>query len=242
MERLLSEMPLQSPYHQLSSPLTCPSITITLLNANSAKLHFEDITSDPVLQCTDILALTETYITDNHKRNYEFQDYRLFMKNPNLSQNHHGIALYISETVKANLLELPVNVGIEVLCAGVQFLQGYQTAVLLYRSPSVPQRNFFFFFFFFFANLESVLTWLQENKTQNLILLGDFNIDILNKSSSPLQRLMKRFGFKQVVSEPTHRSGSCLDHIYLAKDFFEQISIITTYYSGHFFVLVQLLN
>ena len=46
MKRLLTEMHLSSPYHKLSSPLFCQSTRISLLNANSARLHFKDIMSD----------------------------------------------------------------------------------------------------------------------------------------------------------------------------------------------------
>ena len=150
-------MPLPSPYHQLSAPLTCHSIRVALLNANSAKLHFEDITADPVLLYTDLVALTESHITENNKRNHQMKNYTLIIKQPKFGQNHHGVALYVSDALKAKLLNLPVTVAIEVLCVDVHFGQEDHTIVLLYRSPSVPQRELL-------ANIETTLKWLQKIK------------------------------------------------------------------------------
>ena len=235
MKRLLTEMRLPSPYHELTSPLTCPSTRIALLNANSAKLHFKDITTDPVLLASDILAITETHITNNNKKNHQIDNYRLFMKQPDMTENHHGIALYVSDHLKATFLDLPVTVAIEVLSVNIQFGQECHTVVLLYRSPSVPQREFA-------ANVETIVTWLTERRKEKIILLGDFNFDWLKRSSSPFSRLMDKFGFRQIVKQPTHRMGSCLDHIYLPECCSGNISVLPTYYSDHYFVHAQVIE
>ena len=130
---------------------------------------------------------------------------------------------------------MPVTVEIEILCVDVQFGQENYTVVLLYRSPSVPQREFL-------ANIESLLAWLQDNKTTKIILLGDFNVDLLKFSNSPLSRLTEGFSFKQVVTEATHRFGSCLDHIYLPERCSGIVTVIPTYYSDHYFVHAQIIN
>ena len=235
MKRLLTEMRLPSPYHELTSPLTCPSTRIALLNANSAKLHFKDITTDPVLLASDILAFTETHITNNNKQNHQIDNYRLFMKQPDMAENHHGIALYVSDHLKATLLEVPVATAIEVLSVIIQFGQECHTVVLLYRSPSVPQREFA-------ANVETIVTWLTERRKEKIILLGDFNFDWLKRSSSPFSRLMDKFGFQQIVKQPTHRMGSCLDHIYLPECCSGNVSVLPTYYSDHYFVHAQVIE
>ena len=72
------------------------------------------------------------------------------MKNANLSQNRHGIGLYVSDTLKANLFDLPVSVGIENLCADVQFWQDSCPTLQVTISTSKIVLFFFFFCFFFF--------------------------------------------------------------------------------------------
>lgn len=126
-------------------------------------------------------------------------------------------------------------VGIEVLCVDVDLSQEGYRVVLLYRSPSVPQKEFL-------ANIETILKWLQENGSRKHILLGDFNVDLLKLPSSPLLSLMEGFGLKQVVSEPTHRTGSCLDHIYLPESSHAVVSVNATYYSDHHWVHAQVTN
>ena len=76
MDRLLTYMHLPSPCHHLCAPLSCHCIRVALLNANSARLHFQDITADPVLMNSDIVALTETHITEYH----QMRNYTLLMK------------------------------------------------------------------------------------------------------------------------------------------------------------------
>lgn len=124
------------------------------------------------------------------------------------------------------------------MCADVYLSQECCSRfVLLYRSPSpsVPQAECL-------ANIKTIVTFLQQNTAEKVILLGDFNIDILKLPISPLQRLLKGFGFKQIVTEPTHRSGSCLDHAYLSDTSFGLVSVLPTYYSDHYFVHTQILS
>ena len=51
---------------------------------------------------------------------------------------------------------------------------------------------------------------------KEICLIGDFNIDILNSDSWDSRAygdFIDTFGLVQVVKEPTHESGSCIDHI-----------------------------
>ena len=112
--------------------------------------------------------------------------------------------------MQVNTFNLPIMFGIEVLCIDVDSSQEGHRVVFLYRFSSVPQKSFL-------ANIEAILKWLHKNRSRKLLLLGDPNIDLLKLPSSPLISMMEDFGLKQVVSEPTHRTGSCLDHSYLVS-------------------------
>ena len=54
-------------------------------------------------------------------------------------------------------------------------------------------------------------------KTRHVdIILGDFNINVLGK---PVAKLSSALGnFIQIVKEPTHLSGSLIDHVYIHQD------------------------
>ena len=57
-------------------------------------------------------------------------------------------------------------------------------------------------------------TWKAQYK--EILVIGDFNIDTLNSDSwesRPYGDFIDAFRLVQVVREPTHESGSCIDHI-----------------------------
>ena len=56
---------------------------------------------------------------------------------------------------------------------------------------------------------------------KEMLLIGDFNIDMLNSDSWESRAygdFIDTFGLVQVVKEPTHESGSCTDHIICNQD------------------------
>ena len=68
-----------------------------------------------------------------------------------------------------------------------------------------------------FPELYSI--WQAHYK--EIILIGDSNIDILNSDSWESRAygdFKDTFGLVQVVKEPTHESGSCIDHIICNQD------------------------
>lgn len=69
-------------------------------------------------------------------------------------------------------------------------------------------------------------------------LLGDFNIDLsLNTTSAKhLQNLIKYYGFRPCVSEPTYRQGGHLDNIFTNILFTPVLDVIPKYYTNHMFL------
>ena len=66
------------------------------------------------------------------------------------------------------------------------------------------------------------------------IIVGDFNIDLLNHPEDSISKKIISCGFKQIVSSPTHIMGGLLDHIYIkkpTKNF--QVVMNFPYYSDH---------
>ena len=63
------------------------------------------------------------------------------------------------------------------------------------------------------AEFVGYVTYLAITKHVDLIL-GDFNKDSL-LNEIPITKSLKFLGFTQIVSEPTHIRGACLDHIYI---------------------------
>ena len=79
--------------------------------------------------------------------------------------------------------------------------------MLLYRSPSSYLTRFF-------SRLENLLS----DRHIIDIVLGDFNIDILNSTNINLQKFLSNYTL--VVNEATHISGSLLDYVYVNNETF----------------------
>jgi len=66
------------------------------------------------------------------------------------------------------------------------------------------------------------------------IILGDFNVNALSENNYFIDYLTD---YKQVVTEPTHISGSLIDHIYVHKNLFQIFDIENlvknVYFSDH---------
>lgn len=66
------------------------------------------------------------------------------------------------------------------------------------------------------------------------VILGDFNVNALSEENYFLDYLTE---YKQVVTEPTHISGSLIDHIYVHKNLFNTFDVETlvkiVYFSDH---------
>ena len=94
--------------------------------------------------------------------------------------------------------------------------------LLLYRKNSQNLDNFYEYL-------------LQVTALQSFdIILGDFNINALEKNTQIFQILSN---YIQVVTEPTQISGALLDHVFIRKqimqDFDVQNIVITTHFSDH---------
>ena len=92
--------------------------------------------------------------------------------------------------------------GIEQI-TGVFMLCGFQIVVsLVYRPPLVPMSNLL-------SILNNILSALSNSEP--VIVLGDFNEDIMSNPNSVLLQFMSSNGFRQVVSTPTTDRSTMID-------------------------------
>ena len=81
--------------------------------------------------------------------------------------------------------------------------------IILYRSPSKVS----------FRILLETLHLIHHDIAQNqpTVIIGDFNVGILDESSEKkiLLSEMKNLGYAQLITEPTTKYGSILDHVTL---------------------------
>ena len=68
------------------------------------------------------------------------------------------------------------------------------------------------------------------------VIFGDFNICALSERNNSVTRLLRSYGFIQIVKEASHIRGRAIDHIYIKNDDYEAIVDLercSPYYTDH---------
>ena len=229
-ERLRHES-LFIPFKNLNVSLD--SLTITLLNVRSLSKHSSDIAADARLTATDIFCLTETQlltesdvsVIETHLSDFKFE------YNNCISHRFNSLAIcykktsFIENCFKFSAISI-------IKFRKPSFSNEVVTLALIYRQPNHLSDNFL-------HRLSRIL-----NDYDIDILLGDFNVDALDKCNTNLRNILQ--DYKLMNSEPTHLSGSLLDHVYLKKRLLDNksVEVVTTnvFFSDHDAVTLKLSN
>ena len=73
----------------------------------------------------------------------------------------------------------------------------------------------------------------KEFKDMKTCVVGNINEAILLTSEKQCCSMFCAEGFKQVVTKPTHDSGTLIDHVYLSTPFKVDTDVSDCYYSNH---------
>ena len=152
-----------------------------------------------------------------------------FTKKPNRVTNRGGgLAIYVNlrvcEEEYLELIDIVPDDSVNNFSMECMFLQiklkltnnGQKSYVIgnFYRSPSTNPTSSL-------DQLENILTKLDRHKNKHIVLVGDFNIDLLkheqDNTSQTLINSTIGHGFCQVISRPTRitdHSATLIDHIY----------------------------
>ena len=193
-----------------------------LLNTRSLTKHVHVIANDQRLLNNDFICFTETQIKHGQTVDEISEILKQFSMYFNNNQNHFlSIAYGHSESI--SILDHEHHPALSVVTVlKKSFVESPFIILLLYRKISQPLETFF-----------DYLQYFLEANTVHFVV-GDFNIDALT-GNPRLQTILS--SYTQVVNEPTHQSGSLLDHIYVKNTIFEKFSISTStiniYFSDH---------
>ena len=162
--------------------------------------------------------------------------------NPNLlPKKGGGVCTYIknsidfSETSHATMNRSLKDIEIQ----WISIFQKPNITILVgncYRPPQGIIDNFL-------ETLEDLINSLDLNRIK-LFLMGDFNIDIVEKDNDIIKRflnLMKQFGLKQFIDEPTRYStnkNSILDLIFSNSDIISKVGVHNVNISDHQLILL----
>ncbi|XP_063436424.1 uncharacterized protein LOC134717858 [Mytilus trossulus] len=215
-------------------------VTIVYHNIQGLRAHKNDLVANSDCTDADYVCLTETWLESSSDHvylpNYDFYHQpRSAAYTPTNSvfmnlqaMGHGGVGVYVKtdseyencnitvENLECMTFRIPT---MNVLVATVYRTQKYQIGIFLKT----------------FISFVSKLTELSNN----IIVLGDFNQDILKGERSILDYMTSK-GFQQLVEEATTEGGTLIDHVYVKGCSKVEVKGIPTYYSYHDAVSIML--
>ena len=190
-----------------------------LLNIRSIRNKFDELESLVNNEHFDIIAITETFISDNLDLPTEYQlpNFKFFSRNR--TTRGGGVALYCRNELNPIVIETSENENVEHLCVQITAKTKKICVSVVYRRPSQILDTDTDMY----ASLQNTL------KNNDAIILGDFNLPEINwqdfsfveSESRRLINFTEDNFLYQHVTEPT-RGSNILDLIFTNQEYLVQ--------------------
>ncbi|KAK6191763.1 hypothetical protein SNE40_003365 [Patella caerulea] len=175
------------------NPGTTKLLTILHLNVRSLQSKLDMISAE--MSEFDVLTFSETWLTDTS--NTELLELRGYHK-PILCNRTvgpgGGVAIYIRDSLYFKA-RLDLNIaGLEAVWVEIRNKNNIYLIGSFYRSPTANSE---------YWNLIEQSIELAKEQNIKTIILGDFNVNIINTNSSRISNIMRRFDLTQLIKSPT---------------------------------------
>lgn len=183
------------------------SLKIAHTNINSIRNKVDHISSE--LSDYDIICISETKLNDSVPTEKILIDgYKQPIRKDRPINSGGGLAVYTNNSISFSRREDIENNNIENLWIEVYSLRTKFLLGLFYRPPNSAAE--------FWDYFEDVLDKASEQNL-DLLILGDFNYDILkHNKNGRLERIMLKFNLQHVINDATRiteHSETCIDLI-----------------------------
>lgn len=203
----LKEEALFEYIHPLQKSYEENTLKICHLNVNHLSPHFHDVEKDHTLLHADILTFTESYVKHSQEQLKLKTHYSIHQA------TKHGISLYIKNNL--HCVEIPVDSPIEISVVEVEHKV---KIITVYHAPRENKSDFL-------HNLEEILKMFGDIPC---VVIGDFNMSIKDASLISVMN-----DFELLATEPTHRDGGIIDHIYIRLLSSVKHGLHPVYFSDH---------
>ena len=213
-------------------------LKIAYINAQSLYRHKMDVEHDFNLSNTDVLFCSETRFQESDAKLLTEISGMYSFRNDAVKRGTqrppYGIAVYY----KPHLIQQPPTIanmnGVEILVCPVKRGSDNNIKVTaVYKPPAVPLH----------CLLTSLYSAIRNHCGDGqLIIMGDFNVDIYVRTSDykQLEEFMSGIGLQQHIKEMTTDMRTAIDHIYSNVENI-MCGVSETYYSFHKYIWVALL-
>ena len=203
-------------FNELSKIRNKNHLTLLSHNIRSMYTNFDNLKAE-AFGCgmrLDVLGLCETHLTDDTENLYKLNGYNFY--STNISSNKGGVCMFIINTIPCKLrsdltirTEYLETVFVECTVNNDKLVIG-----MIYHRPGSS-------FDSFTDNFQNLL----ESINCNCIVMGDFNINILNEqhdnNASQFVTMLREHFYHPMITKPTrvhNRSATLLDHIWVNFD------------------------
>lgn len=162
--------------------------------------------------------MSEIWIYEHEIQDFKIDGYN-FYANSNEKYSAGGVGVFVRNIHDCNFFRYQLT-SADILKLSLRISGKVFTLICVYRLHSVSIHQF----------LEEFSVLLGNEKSTNVLILGDFNLDILKQSvaADNYQILMANNGFTSYLNESTRRaSGTCLDHIFVGW-----VSVLKLHYAA----------
>ena len=191
------------------------TVKISCLNVQSLGKHHEDVEKDEHLKKSQILFLSETWLTSDFEGKFANFSYQY-----SLNRGSKGI-IALSKIKPSNVTKIEND-----FCSVIVISYEHFEIITVYRFAE--RRNLTEF-------SETILRLVNQSKT--VVIMGDINIDVISEPNNMFTTSLERNGFSLKLRKPTHILGGCIDHFYLREVSNISVKCTTTihpiYYSDH---------
>ena len=216
--------------------LTVMSFNIRSLNSNFDNFKAEILHYGKTL---DIIGFCETRLTNDTEQLYKLPGYNLHCAN--VASDMGGVCIYVKDSINCKLrkdLEL-IKYHIELMFIECIIDNKVYLIGMVYRRPGSSINRFM-------EDLEMTL----DKINQNCILMGDYNINLLNTDNNQVQNLvnvMTQYSYYSVINKPTRvykNSATIIDHMWVNFDLCNSChsSIVFCGITDHFPIILNLKN
>ena len=215
---------------------------ISLQNVRSMTLHTDDVLSDPIMQASTILCLTETSLTDKDWQGWKkFQNFKIFQKTRRETirnkdedlRKSGGVAVLVKKSLPSSTTDGLDNSCLELTSAVTEWAGELSHVSCIYKDHEMPKKVFI-------SNMDKVF---ESHSLYPSIIAGDFNLyDEKNEYNELLNSTAQKYGFVPTVYHGTTIHDHLLDQIFITKAHSEDSKtvILPSYFSDHNLVVLCL--
>ena len=171
------------------------------INIGNLKTKIADNKNDTIFKSADIIALNITHLghTDTLTPQIIGISQDRFIVHCDHNNKGGGIVLIVKTNLKPK--HIRINTILESLVVEISE-PIHMILISLYRPPSTPLDMF----------INNILHIITQFKNIPICIVGNFNEDISITSNTHCCTTLRLQGFQQMITKPTHDSGTIIDH------------------------------